>query len=161
MGNMLTCSWALKDHVKYLISYINSDSLREMRSNFQFRQIYLITNYLIPLQALVFLLNISAYMWRCFCSTKYGLENTDIEDSKWLTKGQESLRIFVSFWVWGRNVSSPEKMKKLNGHVYPAQMTDLRCSGKQLCVANKYKVFLHSACSKNITHIMRLISSSK
>lgn len=36
-------------------------------------------------------------MWRPFHSTEYGLENANIEDSKWLTKGRESLCIFADF----------------------------------------------------------------
>ena len=44
------------------------------------------------------------------------LETAAIEDSKWLTKDQESLCIFVSFCIFGRrDVSPPAIMKRLNG----------------------------------------------
>lgn len=90
------------------------------------------------------------------------LETAAIEDSKWLTKDQESLCIFVSFCIFGRrDVSPPAIMKRLNGwYVFLAQMANLRGPGMQCCVPNKYKVFLPSSYSKT-SYSKKLMSSSK
>lgn len=126
---------------------------------FSFLQTYLITDP--PIRPWFFAEHLAIYR-EMLLFHKNGLENADIEDGKWLTRDQESSCIFASVSVWDRRkVSSPEIMTGLNGwHVFPAQMADFRCPGKQFCISNKYKVLSPSACSKT-SHSMRLINNSK